>query len=90
MNHKVYVLIEDSAYNYHIDILKLPKSVSLDYSNGLLANDNKKKKKYTSTLLNEIELGGMFIPIATHSQVNWGSRSETAPYLQESFIGNGA
>jgi hypothetical protein len=87
LNHKVYVIIEDSTFNYHVDIYKLQKSSTLDYSNSLM-DKNLKKKKYTSSLLNEIEFGISLIPKTAVHQINWAS-SSTFDHLTSSFMSNG-
>lgn len=89
LNHKVDVIIEDSNYNYHINISKLDKSFVVANDTTLsLAKNPVKKKKYTSSLLNEAELGMSFIPNSKSHELMYGTRSDR-DHISETFISSG-
>lgn len=99
LNQKVYVVIEDSNYNYQIRISKLPKNIDPDNISLLsfidtLADMKKwnyssiKKKKIVSTLFSEMELGVNYIPFHNHYDVNYGVKSDL-DYIAQHFVSNG-
>lgn len=88
MNHKVDVLIEDSTFNYHVIILKTDKNMALNSGKNATGEKPVVKNKFSSSLMNEIELGASFIPTYTSKVSNSYSRSDRN-HVTEKFISNG-
>jgi hypothetical protein len=83
------VIIEDSNFNYHINISKLEKTYTLGSTNTSTAKNPVKKGKFTSSLLNEIELGMSFIPSYKSFEVQHGTISDR-DHMTETFLSYGS
>ncbi|MCB9262492.1 MAG: hypothetical protein H6607_08975 [Flavobacteriales bacterium] len=91
LNHKVSITIEDSTFNYQIDIIKLPKGVT--YTGMSMNSDSKhgkKQKKFTSKFFDEVGLGYTNVlpqQIYTPSYI-WTSWTlpSTFTYTRRSFL----